>query len=352
MAENKIAFSSWRMDTIELEPNGVTDFPFFDTKPNLIYLKNPNNTRLYISMKNIPTKDSYEFEVKEHSYDAFGQPNGTGHLYIYNPLPYKILIDCYSVRDEFNIAILKNYSVAMENMSVEGEFSFKAGESLPAGANEIGAFRLNDSQLTTLKNSIDAVKSQGSTQNTKLTNLMNNLGGSSTATIYQKLQEIVLGLSNVQVDVGSITIPETDLTGVLAKIQSCIDGITDMNTNLQGVTAIYQQTNTKLDGISEKLYEILEKELSCLMKTIEISGTGSTNFNIGTSGEFSTAISVINDGESDINLKFFNAGETEIGNLIIRQGETFEGIHLTGATAGQITAVTSGNAYKCRLIGR
>ena len=123
-------FSSWRVDMIEVEANGVTDFAFYDTKPNMFYIKNPNNTPLYFSMKNIATAKKYEFEIKANSYDAFGQPNGTGHLYILNPSENNVIIECYSIFDDFNMSLLKNYSVAFDKLSVEGEMALKAGENL------------------------------------------------------------------------------------------------------------------------------------------------------------------------------------------------------------------------------
>lgn len=158
MAKIENFYNSWRTDVIELQPNGLTDHAFLTTKPNLIYVKNPNNTYLYFGLKTIPTPYKYEFEILPHSYDTFGQPNGTGHLYIYNPSNETIFIEVYSQFDEFNIAILKNYSLAVNEVKVNGEMQFKPGYQLPAGSNKIGSVDISQNQINALTNSMNVIK--------------------------------------------------------------------------------------------------------------------------------------------------------------------------------------------------
>lgn len=113
-----LKMSSWRKTNTVLK-SGLNEITFNDTKPNVFYVVNTNNTYIYFGAGTIPTAQSYEWRVKPNSTDAFGRPLPTGKLYIINPTDAEINIEVYSDEQDFDISLLKNLNANMDDEQIE-----------------------------------------------------------------------------------------------------------------------------------------------------------------------------------------------------------------------------------------
>lgn len=140
------AYSTWRTDKIEIEAGEMKDFAFFDTKPNLFYLQNPDEFPIYIGLDYIPNVSKFEFKIEKNSSDVFGRPLPCSHIYLLNPSSKKMLITLYSIADMFNIEVLKNLHVDLSNQKLNSN-SIIAGFQvpLPKGDNKIGSVEIQPS---------------------------------------------------------------------------------------------------------------------------------------------------------------------------------------------------------------
>ena len=138
-------YSTWRRDDIEVRAGETKQFAFYDTKPNLFYIQNVNATDIYIGLQYLPTVDKYEFRIEQNSYDTVGRPLACQYINILNPSNNDIVVTVYSVSDVFEISILKNYALAISELTVDSKMEFKDGVSLPTGNNLIGKVGINGS---------------------------------------------------------------------------------------------------------------------------------------------------------------------------------------------------------------
>lgn len=308
---NEVKYSTWRRDDIEVKAGEIKDFAFYDTKPNLFYVQNANATDIYIGLQYIPNPNKYEFKIQENSYDTIGRPLPCNHIYILNPSNNDIIVTIYSVNDVFNISILKNYALAVDSITTQSEISFKSGTSLPNGNNTIGKVDLNAGN-----------KKIGSVS---LENGNNTVG------------KIEMGTS-------MLSYYDNYIKSYLANIISALGTSGDISTKINELIGLVNNT------VITRLNELERRKLSYQDFCQEITGTESTTITVGE--KITNIMTIVNDGSSDILVKYFNNSQIQQGSHILKSGEVFEDIDITGCYAVQIVAKTSGDKYKCRVIGR
>ena len=154
--------STWREDTITIEGNEVYILDFIDTKPNMFYILNPNPAELKVAITNYPRENHYEFLVNKNSALPFGRPIGTGKLYILNTFNQPITIRVYSIADKFDLNVLKNFVVTLDNVELTAGSTIESfGEfaSLPSGNNTIGRVMLEEDFTRDLRQHFDNINS-------------------------------------------------------------------------------------------------------------------------------------------------------------------------------------------------
>lgn len=134
--------STWREDDITVKAYETVTVPFLETTPNNFVIQNANNSELKIGISKMPTEDNYEFKVNKNTMEPISRPVGTKYLYIYNDSIVDANIKIFSVNAPFDLSVLKNMHVSVENMDVSvDDFiigGFEKGVSLPPGSNKIG----------------------------------------------------------------------------------------------------------------------------------------------------------------------------------------------------------------------
>lgn len=289
-------YSTWRRDDIEVKAGETKQFAFYDTKPNLFYIQNVNATDIYIGLQYLPTVEKYEFRIEQNSYDTVGRPLACQYINILNPSNNDIVVTVYSVSDVFEISILKNYALAINELTLDSKIEFKDGVSLPTGNNLIGKVGINGS-IPAGNNSIGKVEM-----------------GSSMLRYYDNY------------------------------IKSYIANL---------ITAV-GDSNVFLSSVNEVIKKLISLELTTSDKMVTKTGTSSITLSLGLeeNAEFTKVITLCNDG-CDIYATFKNSSGTEVAKYTIKSGEIFEKILITDEVHYiTISAVTSGEKYETRIIGR
>lgn len=232
-------YSTWRCDSVTLTQGDITDFAFFDTKPNMFYIKNPNDVQLYIGLKKMPTQKRYDFSIDANSHDAFGQPNGTGHLYILNPSNKNIVIEVYSIYEQFDISLLKNYNVNLDDISFGSEVTFPEGYVVSVDVNSV----LN--KITESNNILKTIESLNNEISSKLNTSINSINRitAGTSTEYDNIPKLLNKMNDL-----------SDLLNIL------IDTGTDENYfNISSIILGISQLKTQNETIISLLTEIKDK---------------------------------------------------------------------------------------------
>ena len=112
-----VSRTSWRTQEVRLKPHESYDISFYDTKPNIFAVSNPNEATLKFGIGKMPTSEKYEYKIDYSSSDVFGRPIGTGHLYVLNDSSLDVSFTLFSVDTEFTPDILKgtNVKVNLDN---------------------------------------------------------------------------------------------------------------------------------------------------------------------------------------------------------------------------------------------
>lgn len=207
--------SSWREDILTIKGGEVFTLDFNDTTPNMFVVQNPNPVSLKISISSYPRTDSYEYKVDGNMTETMGRPISTNKIHILNDGSTDAVVRVYSINDTFDVQILKNMTVALNNATVETDGiirGFSSGVSLPSGSNSIGNVGFNDTAsvsienilkyLNTLSSNSLSIKDNqiGTADNTR--DLLQILNGSYTGTniVNNILQYLKDNFSNIVMD--------------------------------------------------------------------------------------------------------------------------------------------------------
>ena len=207
--------SSWREDNVRIESGECFTVSFFETKPNMFYLQNPNATNLHVGISKIPTAKSYEFKVPSNSSKAFGRPTGTQYLYIYNNGNIAAEIKLFSLNDKFDLSVLDSVSMSIDGVNVEIDSEivvggFAEGVSLPSGTNQIGLVDLPISY----KNHVEKIHEYSMYLDSLVTDINNKIGVISQKMTYGENLNILLDILRANEQTASaisgLTFPEID----------------------------------------------------------------------------------------------------------------------------------------------
>ena len=171
--------SSWREDKITVSGGKVETLTFMDTKPNMFYIQNPNNVTLKVSIGKIPRPDSYEFKVDGNSTITLGRPTPTGQIYILNDGGAEATITVYSVQKEFDMNVLKNLAISVDNATFQSDGivrGFQSGVKLPSGDNTIGRVVVANENFADLLTALVAIKDSNADNKTAINNIQNKFG--------------------------------------------------------------------------------------------------------------------------------------------------------------------------------
>lgn len=147
--------SSWFETNETIQPGEVKEIDFLQTSPNMFVLQNSNAVKLHVSIASIPTLTNYEFVVGNNAYGVFGRPTSTRKLYVLNTGSQVANIKVFSIKDKFDMNILKQMSATLGDVSVSTDGivkGFQAGVSLPPGKNNIGSVSIDPEDMILFQN--------------------------------------------------------------------------------------------------------------------------------------------------------------------------------------------------------
>ena len=74
---------------------------------------------MYISLTNTPTRERHDLRLKRYDSDVFGRPIPTNRMFILNDSNKKISVSVYSAENMFDMSVLKNFNVAIEEAALQ-----------------------------------------------------------------------------------------------------------------------------------------------------------------------------------------------------------------------------------------
>ena len=300
MAENGF-FSSWREDKIVVKAGENATLYFNDTAPNMFLVQNANYVNILASIGKLPTAESYEFLIAKNSSETIGRPIGSRYLYFYNAGGTDASLTVYSIRDTFDMNILKNLSVAVQGATIQTDGIVRGfTASLPTGVNKIGTVDLTDTVKTKLSDMNNNIVTTGS----KVENLMYNGDVSGIVNLYTLLSQL------------------TALTTVTNNVKSALDTI---------------KTQTEKNNTDLIIYE---QEAVTVVTTIDFADEAFTPSKI---------MMLSNDGEKDITVTFYKTS-TDSKTFTLKAGESISDLKLSCIKL-LIAPKTTGDTISWRYIG-
>lgn len=107
-------YSKWRESFLSIKGGQVAELNMFDTRPNVFYIVNSNNTKIYCSMSTIASSELFDYIIKPNTSDAFGRPLPVAKLTVYNPSKENISLKIYSDFQNFDVGLLKSLTVDID----------------------------------------------------------------------------------------------------------------------------------------------------------------------------------------------------------------------------------------------
>ena len=110
--------SSWRKHLVECKAGIVNTLNFRDTRPNVMLVMNPSNSKIMCCLDSIPTEKNYDFMIKNHYARLVGRPTPTSQVYFLSD--YDVTLQVYSIYDKnFDPSWLSDFSI--DNVNLESE---------------------------------------------------------------------------------------------------------------------------------------------------------------------------------------------------------------------------------------
>lgn len=110
--------SSWRKHLVECKAGIVNTLNFRDTRPNVMLVMNPSNSKIICCLDSIPTEKNYDFMIKNHYARLVGRPTPTSQVYFLSD--YDVTLQVYSIYDKnFDPSWLSDFSI--DNVNLESE---------------------------------------------------------------------------------------------------------------------------------------------------------------------------------------------------------------------------------------
>lgn len=330
---------SWRQEEVNIAGNALKTITFLDTKPNMFFVQNPNNSTLHIGISHIPTSKNYEFRIPENSSKTFGRPTGTGTLYILNKSNTPVTISLFSLAGDFDMSILNQTDIDLRdsNVSYDGIINgFGNNVSLPTGNNTIGKVMI-DGNIVTEMSATEKSNIEKTRQSIEWL-----ISGNEVANRYI-IKDIVDKLTKViaTIETGNSTV--SDMETFISNINNSVSVINGSVSNLKDLI-------TSIDGIVSDIKNATgEKVTSNVGFYQQESLTESTAITFADEDCNPNHINFItNDGETDINVTLYFT-ETNSKTIVLKKGDSLNdlGVTLYGMT---ISPKTSGDAISWRMM--
>ena len=284
---------SWRQQLVTISGHALKTISFMDTAPNMFMIQNPTHAVLYVGISNIPTTENYEWKVNKNTSKTFGRPISTKELFIYNTSDDDITINLFSVRDEFDLSLLSDTTVSLEEAvidAIRGDgyiYGFGSGVSLPSGTHHIGNVSISDA-LPSGTNHIGEVNLSGALPSG--TNVLGKVG----------LDDDTYNTLNVIRTACNSLIKSSSVTNSI--------NLYDINETLQTLAA---NMNTGMYLARTKVASVLSKEQS---------GTHQMSFT--SDGQSIKIYYFTNDSADDISIVWKEVGSTIDQTITVKAGET------------------------------
>lgn len=146
--------TNWEKYEVTIKAHEMYTLDFVTSKPNVFVVTNSNNEQIKVGINNIPTDDSYEFQVAPNSTETLGRPVGTTKLYLLNAGGTELKVIVFAIATDFDPEILKNVnvSVATGDLNISPEMTIndiKAGLVIPVSNSEIPELLTETNRLLT-----------------------------------------------------------------------------------------------------------------------------------------------------------------------------------------------------------
>ena len=264
--------SSWRKHLVECKAGIVNTLNFRDTRPNVMLVMNPSNSKIMCCLDSIPTEKNYDFMIKNHYARLVGRPTPTSQVYFLSD--YDVTLQVYSIYDKnFDPSWLSDFSI--DNVNLESETlkpildALKAqskmtiagvenGVNLPvtdatainkietiyqALMNSTGGGQLGTSAIWNYMHDMAGVDNNGQYYSLKrLYQQIDNLkAGFSFATFYQLLMSLTSGGNKGIADITgsdgtSLKDVKDSIQSLNTTLQDCKSLLTDIKTNTTPTT--------------------------------------------------------------------------------------------------------------------
>ena len=318
--------SSWREDILNIKGGEVVTLDFNDTTPNMFVVQNPNPVSLKISISSYPRTDSYEYKVDGNMTETMGRPISTNKIHILNDGSIDAVVRVYSINDTFDVQILKNMTVALNNATVETDGiirGFSSGVSLPSGSNSIGKVGFNDTASVSIENILKYLNTLSDTSLSLKDYVL------ETSNIICDLLDIFNGyypgtnlvnniLQNLKDNFSNIVMDDKTYSNFCSFFVQAVDKIVDSPSVINGDVNInkdyfWKENIEKVNGSAEPLIDFKNKLISnndnCYIYID--SDTTSTSAN-GRPSKSDVTVTKINDNSAKLTFTDKYAGSTTL----------------------------------------
>ena len=243
--------SSWRKHLVECKAGIVNTLNFRDTRPNVMLVMNPSNSKIMCCLDSIPTEKNYDFMIKNHYARLVGRPTPTSQVYFLSD--YDVTLQVYSIYDKnFDPSWLSDFSI--DNVNIESESLQPLLDALKtqskteiAGVKEGVILPTHDSDILNLlttffkNNSFSQLISSHDIENTtNLKSLLRSMTNNHTKLTNNNkvtLESINNNINTLR-RVNSVTLSDvlTAINTLNTTMQDCKSLLTDIKTNTTPTT--------------------------------------------------------------------------------------------------------------------
>ena len=243
--------SSWRKHLVECKAGIVNTLNFRDTRPNVMLVMNPSNSKIMCCLDSIPTEKNYDFMIKNHYARLVGRPTPTSQVYFLSD--YDVTLQVYSIYDKnFDPSWLSDFSI--DNVNIESESLQPLLDALKtqskteiAGVKEGVILPTHDSDILNLlttffkNNSFSQLISSRDIENTtNLKSLLRSMTNNHTKLTNNNkvtLESINNNINTLR-RVNSVTLSDvlTAINTLNTTMQDCKSLLTDIKTNTTPTT--------------------------------------------------------------------------------------------------------------------
>lgn len=313
----------------------TVNFPSFN--PNYFRVVNLGSGEIYFSTSTSPTPNRFDMKVQPQGSKMHVEPYGKTSVYFYNDGAHDSDFILLAFNAEFNpvaLAVLSDESLADVIGEQDGYDGIIRGFTipLPSGSNTIGKVDLNsNSQLTAIKNAVDAVKTA--------------VAGNLKLSTNTQLTDIKTAVDGVKTAVENISIPSggggTSGGGIATSVS--------LNENAQLGTIATNTANVA--SLVSALAELVNHRKT-YVKTYDNTSSNTVNTCVYLAKQSGHDIKRLcmftNDGTADLKVRFKMSASGGNNDITVKAGETLTDVNCYGAV--EIGVVTVSGAVNYRAV--